>query len=177
MSERLEDYLKKRIGTAKGFRSRYKAMYRVYQEIVEGRIRIRDPNPPHYFLAYLMRCDYCLWLWTALVITYVTDVLIALSGTLPLISYARYILGCITTLFIPGYVTVEALYPRETDLKPLERLALSIGLSLAIVPLIGLVLNYALDLSLQNIVASLTLYITIVGLLAAYRKYRQLQLA
>ncbi|MGC8542529.1 MAG: DUF1616 domain-containing protein, partial [Vulcanisaeta sp.] len=44
--------------------------------------------------------------------------------------------------FMPGYALVEALYPRGDELGPLERLALSIGLSLAVVPLIGLLLNY-----------------------------------
>jgi uncharacterized membrane protein len=37
---------------------------------------------------------------------------------------------------------IEALYPRKEDLESLERLTLSIGLSLAVVPLIGLFLNY-----------------------------------
>lgn len=41
-------------------------------------------------------------------------------------------------LFMPGYALVESLYPRGGDeLSPLERLALSIGLSLAVVPLIA----------------------------------------
>ena len=54
----------------------------------------------------------------------------------------RYLLGAVSVLFMPGYSMVEALYPRGDELAPLERLALSIGLSLAVVPLIGLMLNY-----------------------------------
>jgi len=89
----------------------------------------------------------------------------------PLI-YFRYILGSVTVLFLPGYVTIETLYPREKDLSPLERLALSIGLSLAIVPLIGLVLNYTpWGIRLEPIVSSLTIYIIMLVFIGSYRKY------
>jgi uncharacterized membrane protein len=83
------------------------------------------------------------------------------------------VLGSIFTLYIPGYVLVEALYPYEKDLKPLERVALSIGLSLAIVPLIGLILNYTpYGIRLNPIIASLSIYTIALSLIAAYRKQR-----
>ncbi|SDK72354.1 DUF1616 domain-containing protein [Natronorubrum texcoconense] len=41
-------------------------------------------------------------------------------------------------LFAPGYVAVSALFPERDGLGGLERLALSVGLSLAIVPVLGL---------------------------------------
>ena len=46
-------------------------------------------------------------------------------------------------LFTPGYSLTSALYARRDDLNPLERLALSFGLSLAALPLIALALNYS----------------------------------
>ncbi len=54
----------------------------------------------------------------------------------------RIPLGLLCVLFSPGYALMAALYPRRDDLIPLERLALSFGISLAVVPLIGLMLNY-----------------------------------
>ena len=45
-------------------------------------------------------------------------------------------------LFIPGYVLISALFPKKNDLDATERVALSFGLSIAVVPLIGLGLNY-----------------------------------
>ena len=39
-------------------------------------------------------------------------------------------------LFLPGYALIEALYPKR-ELDELTRFALSIGLSLALVPLTG----------------------------------------
>ncbi|MEE8370159.1 MAG: DUF1616 domain-containing protein, partial [Dehalococcoidia bacterium] len=45
--------------------------------------------------------------------------------------------------FTPGYALVSALYPGRADLSPLERLAISFAVSLAILPLIALALNYS----------------------------------
>jgi uncharacterized membrane protein len=45
-------------------------------------------------------------------------------------------------LFLPGYALIAALFPAKSDLDGIERTALSFGLSIAVVPLIGLGLNY-----------------------------------
>ena len=45
-------------------------------------------------------------------------------------------------LFLPGYSLIAALFPRKDDLDGIERVALSFGLSIAVVPLLGLALNY-----------------------------------
>jgi len=84
----------------------------------------------------------------------------------------RYFLGTLYVLYLPGYVLVEALYPEERELKPLERVALSVGLSLAVVPLIGLVLNYTpWGIRLEPITFSLAFYTLGVSLIALKRKY------
>ena len=82
-----------------------------------------------------------LWYWVSITIIAASIIAVTLISGGPLI-YLRYGLGALMILFMPGYALVESLYPRGDELSPLERLALSIGLSLAIVPLIGLVLNY-----------------------------------
>ncbi|MEM1645553.1 MAG: DUF1616 domain-containing protein, partial [Ignisphaera sp.] len=92
--------------------------------------------------------------------------------------YIRYVIGSLTVLFLPGYVTVEALYPKEDELTSLERLALSIGLSLAIVPLIGLILNYTpWGIRLTSVVIALIVYTMVIAMVASYRKYLELQKA
>ena len=45
-------------------------------------------------------------------------------------------------LFLPGYSLIATLFPRKDDLDAIERIALSFGLSIAVVPLLGLALNY-----------------------------------
>ncbi len=54
----------------------------------------------------------------------------------------RTILGIPLMLFIPGYVLIAALFPGKDDLDGIERAALSFGLSIAVVPLLGLGLNF-----------------------------------
>jgi uncharacterized membrane protein len=54
----------------------------------------------------------------------------------------RNILGLPLVLFLPGYSLIAALFPAKSDLEWIERAALSFGLSIAVVPLMGLGLNY-----------------------------------
>ncbi len=54
----------------------------------------------------------------------------------------RVVLGFLFILFLPGYSIIAALFPKKSDLDGIERVALSFGLSIAVTPLIGLLLNY-----------------------------------
>lgn len=96
----------------------------------------------------------------------------ALPAQFPLVIF-RWVLGSVFVLFIPGYVAVEALFPKSRDLDGIERFALSVGLSLALVPLVGLLLNYTpWGIRLDPIVISLTILtvgLTAVGLGRRFR--------
>jgi len=168
----LEEYMR----TSKNKEAKtYDFLKKTYENIVSGKIVLIDPSPPKDFLEYLLRLDYSLWLWTIIVLTALTVLTVALTSIIPWVIYFRYVVGSIAVLFMPGYVTVEALYPGEQDLTQLERLALSIGLSLAIVPLLGLILNYMpWGIRLEPVLISLSLYTVIVALIASYRKYHEL---
>jgi len=82
------------------------------------------------------------WYWViiALAITTIALVFTVPEDAYPIV-YARYVLGSIFVLCLPGYSFIKALFPaREFD--SIERVALSIGMSLALVPITGLLLNY-----------------------------------
>jgi len=80
-------------------------------------------------------------------------------------------------LFLPGFLLISALYPRSGELDGLERAALSIGLSLAIVPLIGLVLNYTpWGIRLEPIMVSMALFAEIMAVVCVARRFRYFQL-
>ena len=85
--------------------------------------------------------------------------LLNVEGTL------RIILGLPFILFIPGYILIFALFPgRKTDqgIDIIERIALSFGLSIAIVPLIGLGLNYTeWGIRLEPILLSVFLFLSV----------------
>ena len=58
-------------------------------------------------------------------------------------NIVRVILGLPLVLFFPAYTMLVALFPRRGYPDSIERIVFSFGLSLAIVPLIGLILNYS----------------------------------
>jgi uncharacterized membrane protein len=57
-------------------------------------------------------------------------------------DFLRIILGLPFALFLPGYLLMAVLFPKKDEFGDLARITLSIGLSVVIVPLIGLVLNF-----------------------------------
>ena len=85
----------------------------------------------------------------------------------------RIILGLPLVLFFPGYTLVAALFPRRNALGGIERMTLSFGLSIAVVPLIGLILNYTpWGIRLYPILISLTIFIVVTSIVACYRQRR-----
>lgn len=86
-------------------------------------------------------------------------------------SMLRNILGLPLVLFLPGYALIAALFPAQSDLDGIERTALSFGLSIAVVPLIGLGLNYTpWGIRLLPILISLSVFTFIMCGLAYLRR-------
>jgi uncharacterized membrane protein len=86
-------------------------------------------------------------------------------------SPIRIVLALPVVLFIPGYCLVAALFPKEGDIGLIERIMLSIGVSIAVVPLIGLGLNFTQwGIRLDPIVISLTFFTYVMILVAIYQR-------
>ncbi|MGA2122681.1 MAG: DUF1616 domain-containing protein [Methanoregula sp.] len=95
--------------------------------------------------------------------------------SIPLVNetFLRVLLGVPVILFIPGYALIAALFPGAKDIDGIERVALSFGLSIAVVPLVGLALNYTpWGIRLDPIVVSLTLLTLCLCIVAQYRRAR-----
>ena len=96
---------------------------------------------------------------------------VAVVLLVPTLEPIRIVLGLPFILLLPGYVLIAALYPHKGDLDPIERVALSFGLSIAIVPLIGLALNYSpWGIRLNPMLAFVSLFIVMGAGVAAYRR-------
>ena len=148
----------------------------VYVLWKHGALELSEPKPPSTLMGYALSLR-SLWFWTITVLVALTTFIVFYLAEPPLI-YMRYVLGSIFVLYLPGSMLIEALYPRREDLESLERLALSIGLSLAIVPLIGLLLNYTpWGIRLTPIVISLATFTETMAVLALVRKYRYYRLS
>ena len=147
-----------------------KASYHAYIAWKKGLIDIVPEKIPQTFTQYFLSIES---LWFHILSTFiVTTILLALYVTEPPLVYLRYVLGSLYVLYVPGATLLEALYPRGEELEPLERLALSIGLSLALVPLVGLVLNYTpWGIRLVPIIISLALLTLSLAIVALRRKY------
>src|SRR5438093_4160065 len=85
-------------------------------------------------------------------------------GSLPAILFV---------LFAPGYVVVAALFPGSKEINWVERLALSFGMSIAIVPLLGLALNFTpFGIRFAPIVVTIALFTVLCGGAAWFRRMR-----
>lgn len=83
----------------------------------------------------------------------------------------RVIFAVPVILFIPGYVLIAALFPEKKSIDGIERFALSVGLSVAVVPLIGLILNYTpFGIRLDPIVTALVIFILAMMVVTVYRR-------
>jgi len=141
----------------------------------QGKLRMFTPpeSIPKNLDAYLFSI-HASWFWIIITISVATTISVFTipEKAIPYV-YIRYILGSIFVLLLPGYSLIKTLFPtREID--DIERTALSIGMSLALVPLVGLLLNYTpwgirltpVTLSLL----SLTIILTITGLLREHNE-------
>jgi uncharacterized membrane protein len=110
---------------------------------------------------------------TDLAVIVIVSILLIIVVTLSSSVVVRVIFGLPFLLFFPGYTLVAALFPKRTDLRGIERIALGFGLSIAVVPLIGLILNYTpWGIALYPILAALTIFVLIASGLAWYRRSR-----
>lgn len=108
-----------------------------------------------------------------LAVVYLWTALSALSIYVPVLNETpfRVILALPMVLFFPGYALIAALFPGNGEIDGLERLALSFGLSIAVVPLIGLVLNYTpYGIRLDPVVTSLVFFTLCMAAIAQYRR-------
>ena len=117
-------------------------------------------------------------------------ILTNLAALLPVISDSpvRVVAGLVFVLFIPGYAFIAALFPeagsgptaddetvsdpRADGIDGIERVALSFGLSIALVPLVGLVLNFTpWGIRLLPILVSLSGLTLVLTAVAAVRRW------
>ena len=105
-----------------------------------------------------------------LLINIITVLLIIVITVLPS-SALRIILGLPFILFLPGYALISAVFLRKNQLRGLERLALSFGLSIVVVPISGFILNYTpWGITLYSVLISVAIFIFVASLIAWYRR-------
>jgi hypothetical protein len=154
--------------------SEQEILNRVFYLQEKGKIHlVPQPAPPPKSLTKYLRSSYAYWYWTTIILTLATTLIVFVvpEDDFPLV-YARYALGIVYILWLPGYAFIKALFPQtlpfarelahslgttEKNIDAIERVALSLGMSIALVPIVGLLLNYTpWGIRLTPIVLSLT---------------------
>jgi uncharacterized membrane protein len=131
------------------------------------------------FTSYI-RSSQALWYRATLVISLFTVVFAFMigEGFYPW-NYIRNVLGLIFVLWLPGYTFMKALFPvkspkteESTNLSHVDRIALSIIMSMALVALIGLVLNFTpWGIGIITIVVSLLVFSLVFATAALIREF------
>ena len=98
---------------------------------------------------------------------------VAVASTLFVLRIGN-LLAILLVLFLPGYALVATLFPGEDQIDWIERLILSSGLSIAVVPLLGLILNFTpFGLHSSAVITTVALFTV---LLAGAAWWRRMQL-
>jgi len=121
-----------------------------------------------------------LWYWGVICVS----IMAALSTLLIPVSlspqiYLRNFLGLFFVLYLPGYSLIKTLYPitvpyktSSQTLDSIERIALSIGLSLAVIPLMGVVLyNLPWEITIESSTITLLVLITLLATIGIIREF------
>jgi len=150
-----------------------------------GRIRLSEKQPlTSPKLVTYLKTKHALWYWLTmgLAIAASAVVFIIPEGSYPWI-YIRNGLGTVLALWLPGYAFAKALFPPKPPIKTSDKsletivqIALSFGISLALVPMVGLLLYYTpWGIQLTTIVPSL-LALTMIFATAGIEREHQSQL-
>jgi len=151
------------------------------QEIIEHILHLQNQGKmtfqegttliPLTLKSYLLSShSYWFWVIIALALATTTTVFVIPENTFPII-YARYLVGTAFVIFLPGYSFIKALFSTK-ELDNIERTGLSIGMSLALVSIIGLLLNYtSWGIRTTPVTLSLLVLTTVFATAALIREY------
>jgi hypothetical protein len=106
------------------------------------------------------------WYWIMVALTLGSAIAVLAVGDVGPQAYIRYIAASVFVLFLPGYAFLTALSPlkapnseESNQMDTITRFALSMVLSIAMVSVLGLILDFSpLGVNLNSLVLSLSLF-------------------
>lgn len=140
-----------------------------------GIVEVAEP-PLSNFSSYVTSWRYGLRFWFSVLATLASVAVVELVELGFPWMLVRWIAGTFIVLVAPGYAITWALFPSKKHLSDINRLALTIVLSLFLVPAIGLLFNYTV-LGIQPGPIALVLGVLAEGLflIGAYREFSATQ--
>jgi hypothetical protein len=137
----------------------------------EKKITLLEPGTEGHFFHYLIKSYNGLSLWLTAAATCSIIALIFLVPSIEPWSYMRMITGAIFVMFIPGNALVQLLFPHR-NMEQTEHIVLSVGLSIAVVCIIGLMLKYVLStLTVESAIISIGILSITISAVANYSHF------
>jgi hypothetical protein len=122
------------------------------------------------------------WYWTIICFAIATTVaVLTIPSDVYPILYLRMSLAVVFVVFLPGFGFLK-MFPQsklpiktETqDMEMIERFVISLGLSIALVPLVAVLLNYTpWGITLVSVTSSLLVLTVLFGSVAVWREYQK----
>ena len=147
----------------------------------EGVIKLENQALQSRSLATYLKTGEAFWFWVTIAAGAITAAMVfTISESVYPWIYARNVLGVIFVLFLPGYAFIKAFFPINVPVKTsmgsleaIERIALSIGMSITLVSIYGLLLYYSpWGLDLTTIVLGLLAFTSVFATAAVIREYQ-----
>lgn len=162
--------------------SEQKIVERILQLQNQDKIMLREASKPQpQDLSSYLKSKGAYWYWASIILSAATTLaMFAIPESAFPLVYVRYALVAIFVSWLPGYCFMKALFPvkpstnnENKSLGATERYALSLGLSLVLVALVGMLLNYTpWGIRLGPIGLSLFSMTVIFATAAAIREYQ-----
>lgn len=142
---------------------------------------VAGPLPASLSLSSYLKRSEAVWFWVTIVLALVTVSLVFLikEDFYPWV-YFRNVFGVVYVLFLPGFTFIRAIFaPQSAKKSPSVNLgnvgsaALSVVMSLALIAIIGLILNFSpWGIRMTPIVFSLLVFTLVFATVAILREYR-----
>jgi hypothetical protein len=139
----------------------------------DGSLKLEGPKYPiQSFPDYLFTLGVSSWFWATMAVTALAAVLaLTPTGFFP-VDVLRWGFGSLFLLFLPGYSFLQLIFPKQREMRKPQRYIFSIAVSLAIVIMLGLVLNYSgAGIRLATLLESIGSVTVVFAVAAAFRLY------
>lgn len=134
-------------------------------------------NSVHLSPGSYLSSSHSYWYWAIITLSIITAVSVF---TIPEIGsplvYVRYTLGFLFVFLLPGYSIIKALFPTR-ELDTIIRIVISVTMSMTLVVLTGIILNYTdwgiITISVTLSLLALTLVFATVGIIREYLQIKR----
>jgi hypothetical protein len=139
--------------------------------VKDGSLKLgRSSYEIYSVLDYLLAPTVSGWFWLIFWLTFISTFVIYIVPNLFPLNILRWVFGSLL-ICLPGYSTIKLLFP-YSELQFYERLALSFAVSLAVIPILGFILNFTFwGIRFLPVLGSVGAYTIAAASVAAARSY------